>query len=210
MARAYKLTRGLGKPTLAVLMGYKDLGGNGILEQQVTQTQSPENWMSDEDLPDPEDNTETAIEARRALGNDLSGLNGRELILAINKMNPGQKRVLAAKGNAAVRKILLRDPNFEIQLAVVSSAKTTESEVEQLAGLASTAEIVLKTIATDGRWMKSYRIKHRLATHPKTPMALATRCLRALTAHDLKKIAADPNVRKSVVQAAQQMVQTRR
>ena len=140
----------------------------------------------------------------------LGRISSKELILAIKKMNPGQKRLLAAKGNAAVRKILLRDPNFEIQLAIVSSPKTTEGEVEQLAGLASTTEIVLKTIATDGRWMKSYRIKRCLAVHPKTPAGLATRCLRSLTAHDLKKIVQDPNVRRSLVQAAQQMLQTRR
>ena len=61
---------------------------------------------------------------------ELEGLNSRELGLALRKMNMGQKKLMAVKGNAAIRKILLRDPNSDIQLAVLNSPKATESEIE--------------------------------------------------------------------------------
>lgn len=140
----------------------------------------------------------------------LVGLNPREIRLAIAKMNAGQKKLLAVKGNAAIRKILLRDPNTDVQLAVVNSPKTNESEIEGLAGLPSTSEIVLKTIFSNPRWMKSYRIKLSLAKNPKSPMNVVQRCLRSLTQHDLKKISQDSNLRQPVTQAAQRMLKTRR
>ena len=141
---------------------------------------------------------------------ELSSLNSKELVLALKKMNIGQKKVLALKGNVAMRKMLLRDPSVEVQLAVINSPKTTESEIERHAGLASTAEIVLKTISNNSRWMKSYRIKHALAKNPKTPIGIASRCLRSLTKHDVKKISTDPNVRKPLAQTAQRMLRSRR
>ncbi len=137
---------------------------------------------------------------------DLSELSGKDLILAVAKMNVGQKIVLALKGNAAVRRILMRDPNVEVQLAIVNSPKTLEGDIEFLAGLPVSAEVVLTTIFSDSRWSKSYRIKHALAKNPKTPASIATKCMRSLTAHDLRKLSVDPNARKSVSQAAQRML----
>lgn len=161
------------------------------------------------DIPDLEDG-EPGTHVVKPAALELKGLAGKDLILALQKMSPGHKRVLAMKGMGSVRRILLRDPNYDVQLAIVASPKSSESEIEQLASFATTGEVVLKTIGNDGRWMRSYRIKRALALNPKTPMALVTRCLRALTPHDLKKIAVDPNVRRLVAQAANQMVATRR
>ncbi len=160
--------------------------------------------MSDDEKP------QQSTPAYRSPMAELEGLNSRELILTIKKMNIGQKKLLAIKGSAAIRKILLRDPNFEIQLAIVNGPKTNESEVEQLAKLPSTSEIVLKTISSSTRWMKSYRIKKSLVTNPKTPIGIANRRLRDLTTHDIKKISQDPHLRKPLTRAAQQMLRTRK
>lgn len=141
---------------------------------------------------------------------ELSKLSYKDLLLAIAKMNAGQKQILALKGSPSVRKVLLRDPNLEVQLAIVNSPKASEAEIEQVAGHASTAEVVLKAIASDGRWTKSYRVRLALAKNPKTPAGMATKCLMGLTAHDLKKLAIDPGVKKVIAQAAQRMVKTQK
>ena len=141
---------------------------------------------------------------------ELAGLNTREMALAVRKMNMGQKKLLAMKGNAAIRKMLLRDPNSEVQLAVVASPKATESEIESVAQLPATSDIVLKSIFSDARWMKSYRIKHGLAKNPKTPLNIVQRCLRSLTVHDLKKLSQSPYLRKPVIQAVDRLLKTRK
>jgi hypothetical protein len=158
--------------------------------------------MSDDEDPD--------VPKRQNMFSELEGLNNREQMLAIKKMNAGQKKLLAMKGSASIRKMLLRDPNFEIQLAVLNSPKTIESEVESVARLPSSAEIVLKTIFSNPRWMKSYRIKLGLASNPKTPMNIVRRCLRSLTAHDLKKISQNPHLKKQVTLAAKQLLHNKK
>lgn len=141
---------------------------------------------------------------------ELNKLNSREQMLAIGKMNSGQKKQLALRGSPTIRKFLLRDPNVDVQLACINSPKVLESEVENIARLPSTAEVVLQSIFSNPRWMKSYRIKLSLSANPKTPMNIVRRCLRSLTPHDLKKLAKDPHLRKQVAQAAQQLISKKR
>lgn len=163
-------------------------------------TDSPEQLRSGSALPG------STVPGSVGPGMDLSQLNPKELILAITKMNVGQKQQLALKGNGAARKILLRDPNIDVQLAIVKSPKTSEGEIEQMAGMAASAEAVLKAVFADARWSKSYRIKLALAKNPKTPTSIANRCLIGLTTHDLKRLSVDPNTKKIVAQAAIRML----
>lgn len=164
--------------------------------------------MTDDEKPEEQQDEEKERESHSSIPqlNDISGMNTREMLLALRKLNVGQKQILALKGNAAVRKALLRDPSIEVQLAIVNSPKTSEGEIEQLAALPASAEIILKTIFSDSRWSKSYRIKHALARNPKTPPSIATRCLMSLTPHDLRKLSQDPSTRKVIAQAAQRML----
>lgn len=141
---------------------------------------------------------------------DLSRLSYKDLLLAVGKMNVGQKQLLALKGGATIRRILLRDPNVEVQLAIVNSPKTSESEIEQIAGLPASTEVVLQAVFSDGRWAKSYRIKLALAKNPKTPLSIANRCLKSLTPHDLRKLSIDPYMRKPIAQTALRMLNSYR
>jgi len=159
---------------------------------------------------DEEQNSAKTQRRSSNLFSELDGLNSRELALAIKKMNMGQKKQLAMKGSPAIRRILLRDPNSEVQLAVVASPKTNESEIESIAKMPATSEIVLKTIFSNSRWFKSYRIKLALTMNPKSPMSVVNRCIRTLTSHDLKKISQNSALRKVVSQAATRLLKTRR
>ena len=156
------------------------------------------------------DEQKTATCASSNVIEDFSQLSTKELLLAIAKMNVGQKQRLALKGNASARRILLRDPNMDVQLAIVNSPKTSESEIEQIAGMPATAEIVLKTVFSDVRWSKSYRIKHALAKNPKTPVSVANRCMMTLAPHDLRKLSVDPSTRKAIAQSAQRLLNHRK
>ena len=81
---------------------------------------------------------------------------------------------LAMKGRREERAILIRDPNKLISLAVLSSPKLTESEVEMFARMTSVSEEVPRTIASTpvARIAASSR---RRKTHPHTPCSSAGR-----------------------------------
>ena len=133
----------------------------------------------------------------------------KELQLKILKMNPGQKRILALKGNISERKILIRDSNLDVQIAVLTSPKCTEGEVEKIAALASTHDRVLKHIYSTGRWAKSQRIKLACLKNPKLPMQICRKFLSSLHKHHVTKILKDPTMPKKTKELAQIIVKRR-
>ena len=76
----------------------------------------------------------------------------------ISKMSFTQRLKAATKGTAEMRAILVRDTNKMIAAAVMSSPKLTEQEIETFSRMGSVSEDILRIIAHNRKWMKSYKI----------------------------------------------------
>lgn len=109
---------------------------------------------------------------------------------------------LAMRGTREQRSQLIRDSNKLVAVAVLSSPKLNESEVESFARMANLTEDVLRIIATNRAWVKNYNVVAALTRNPKTPPALAMNFLQRLNERDLKKLATDRNVSEPVRLAA--------
>jgi hypothetical protein len=120
----------------------------------------------------------------------------------LQKMTFPQKLKAASKGTREMRSILVRDPNKMIAATVMSSPKLTEQEIESIAGMGSVSEDVLRMIAHNRSWMKSYKIMVRLVRNPKFPVALSMNLLQRVNNKDLGLIAIDRNVPEPVRIAA--------
>jgi hypothetical protein len=112
----------------------------------------------------------------------------------IAKMTFTQRLKAASKGTREMRAILVRDTNKMIAAAVMSSPKLTEQEVESIARMASVSEDVLRMIAHNRAWMKSYKVVLGLVKNPKTPVALSMNLLQRVSTKDCSQIAVDRNV----------------
>ena len=112
----------------------------------------------------------------------------------ISGMTVAQRIGLAMKGSREERAILIRDPNKLVSVAVLSSPKMTEPEIESIAKMASISEEILRIIANTRGWMKRYGIVVALARNPKTPVAISMNLLARLTDKDLRAISTDRNV----------------
>jgi hypothetical protein len=112
----------------------------------------------------------------------------------ISRLNVAQRVALAMKGSREERAILIRDPNKLVAVAVLSSPKMTESEIESIAKMASVSDEILRIIANTRQWMKRYTVVAALARNPKTPVAISMNLLPRLTDKDLRAISADRNV----------------
>ena len=109
---------------------------------------------------------------------------------------------LAMRGSREQRSQLIRDSNKLVAVAVLSSPKLNESEVENLARMANLTEDVLRIIGSNRAWVKNYNIVSALTKNPKTPTALAMNFLQRLNERDLKRLATDRNVAEPVRLAA--------
>ena len=112
----------------------------------------------------------------------------------IAAMTIAQRIGLAMKGSREERAILIRDPNKIVAVAVLSSPKMTETEIESVAKMASISDEILRMIANNRAWTKRYGIIAALARNPKTPVAISMNLLARLSEKDLRSISADRNV----------------
>jgi hypothetical protein len=112
----------------------------------------------------------------------------------IAKMSFTQRLKAASKGTREMRSILVRDTNKMIAAAVMSSPKLTEQEVESIARMAAVSEDVLRMIANNRAWMKSYKIVLGLVKNPKTPVAISMNLLQRVNNKDVAQMAIDRNI----------------
>jgi hypothetical protein len=110
------------------------------------------------------------------------------------EMNVPQKMARATKGTREERAILIRDPNKLIAIAVLSSPKLTDSEVESIAKMSSVSDEILRIISHNRNWMKSYVVVSALARNPKTPLAVSMNLLSRLSEKDLRTLSTNRNV----------------
>jgi hypothetical protein len=124
------------------------------------------------------------------------------LVQRLAAMTVPQKVKAAMKGPREMRGVLIRDANKLVALAVLSSPKVTETEVETYARMTSVSEDVLRTIAQTRAWVKNYGVVNALVKNAKTPVALSLNLLNRLTEADVRRVSIDRNVAEPVRIAA--------
>jgi hypothetical protein len=124
----------------------------------------------------------------------------------ISKMSFTERLKAAMKGSAEMRAILVRDTNKMISAAVMSSPKLTEQEIETFSRMGSVSEDILRIIAHNRKWMKSYKITLGLVRNPKTPIAISMNLLQRIQQKDLTQMAIDRNIPEPLRIAAKKKV----
>jgi predicted component of type VI protein secretion system len=112
----------------------------------------------------------------------------------IASLNVAQRMTLAMKGSREERAVLVRDPNKIVAVAVLSSPKLTETEVESIAKMANVSDEILRIIGFSRAWTKNYAVVHALARNPKTPVAMSMNFLARLSDKDLRNLSTNRNV----------------
>jgi hypothetical protein len=122
---------------------------------------------------------------------------GKERPATIQKialMSIAQRVQLAMKGSREERAILVRDNNKIVAVAVLSSPKVTETEIESIAKMASLSDEILRLIANTRAWVKNYQIVLALVNNPKTPVAVSMNLLQRLNDRDMRMLSANRNI----------------
>ena len=123
-------------------------------------------------------------------------------------MTVSEKIKAAMRGSREERTILIRDPNKLVSLAVLSSPKVTEREIESYAKMANVSEDALRVIGTTRAWTKSYAIIRSLAFNPKSPISVSMTLVCRLVEKDIRMITMDRNIAEPVKILARKSLQT--
>jgi hypothetical protein len=112
----------------------------------------------------------------------------------LSAMTVAQRMTRAMKGTREERAILIRDPNKIVAVAVLSSPKVSDTEVEGFARMTNVSEEILRIIAHTRAWIKNYGVVLALVKNAKTPVALSMNLLPRLNDRDLRQLSTDRNV----------------
>ena len=122
----------------------------------------------------------------------------------IQALNVAQRIALAMKGSREERGILIRDPNKIVGVAVLSSPKLSDQEVETIAKMTSISDELLRMISMTRAWIKNYPVVVALAKNPKTPVGISMNLLARLNDRDLRLLSTDRNVAEILRTTARQ------
>ena len=142
-------------------------------------------------------------------GEDLPGVpeeGDKDSATLISGLPIMERLKLATKGTREQRAVLIRDPNKLIAVAVLSSPKLSESEVEAFARMGNVSEEVLRIIGNNRSWTKNYGVIAALVRNPKTPPGISLNLLARLNDRDLKMLSMDRNVPEGLRIAARKYV----
>jgi len=125
---------------------------------------------------------------------ELTQKDRETLIQKIGNMTVVEKIKAALTGNLETRSILIRDSNKIISRAVLQSPKISDTEAETYAAAKNVSEEVLRLIAMNRRFMKTYVVMRALVNNPRAPIDITMPLLNRLNERDLKGIAINRNV----------------
>lgn len=131
------------------------------------------------------------------------------LIRRIMFMNAKDRMKLAMKGDREARSILIRDSNKVVAVAVINNPRVTDQEVENIAAMRTVAGEVLRLIALNRGWARSYSIIHNLVRNPRTPIPTVISTLPRIRTKDLQHLSQNRNVSEAVRRQALRLSQTR-
>lgn len=131
------------------------------------------------------------------------------LLQRINRMTAAEKIKTALTGNQEERLVLIRDSNKIVARAVLQSPKLSDLEVENFASMKNVTEEVLRLIAMNRKFIKSYNVMRSLINNPRTPIDVGLPMLNRLNERDLKGLTINKNVAEVLRSMATKMIKQR-
>ena len=217
-------------PAIVDALGDNPLTGRAQIDRILSflglernEAEVPETQERSDDWPDPEEITDEEAQAAlmAVLGNDVSGLDRRlvqdldeemteeergNLYQRIQTMTVMEKIKLARVGNKEARALLVRDKNKIVATASIRSPKITDAEIANFAKSRALCDDVIRVIANNREWTRSYQVKIGLATNPKCPAPTAMKFVNHLQERDLRALMKSRDVPSAVSSHARRLL----
>ncbi len=183
---------------------------------EVPDRETDDSWLGLEYIEEIYEETE---EQRKAILSKILGemqaeedeIPGERISMLNRIMRMGVKdRVkLGMKGDREARNILIRDPNRLVSSSVVNNPRISEQEIENIASMRSISEDILRQVASNRQWSRSYSVMHSLAKNPRTPIANVMTIMSRLQLRDLVSLSKNRNVSDAVRRHAARLLSAR-
>lgn len=129
------------------------------------------------------------------------------LFKRVQGMKVSEKIKLGLTGGQQARKLLIKDSNKMVASAVLKSPRITENEVEAISRNKSMNEEIVRMVAQNKEWTRSYHMKLNLVQNPKTPLPEAMRFMNYLRDKDLMDLSRSRSVPSQIKAQARRIIQ---
>lgn len=134
----------------------------------------------------------------------------KEILLPLHariaEMTVSQKIRRAMLGTSAERLLLVRDTNRLVSSAAAQSPMLNENEAARIAASRQVSEDVLRIIARNKEFTRSYQVKLNLINNPRTPFTFSARLIPHLRDNDVRSLSKSKNVSSNVKTACRQLL----
>lgn len=184
---------------------------------EVSDADLDDSWLPSERYEDlgEEDFAAQQAAVQRIIESERLELGGEitperiSLIRRIMYMNAKDRVKLARKGDREARSILIRDPNRVVASAVINNPRISDQEAENIASMRTVSDEVLRLMASNRGWARSYTITHNLARNPRTPIPTVINMLPRIRTKDLKHMSENRNISEAVRRQARRLAESR-
>ncbi len=184
---------------------------------EVLDADLDDSWLPAERYEDlgPDDFAEQAAVAQKIIESERLEAGGNiapervTLIRQMMMMNARDRMKLARKGDREARSILIRDSNKMVAAAVINNPRITNQEAENIASMRTISDEVLRLVAMNRSWARSYSIIHNLARNPRTPIPAVINLLPRIRTKDLSNLSQNRNVSEAVRRQALRLAEAR-
>lgn len=183
---------------------------------EVLDADLDDSWLPAERYEElsPENLVEHAAAVQRIIESERleSGTVTQERITLIRRvmfMNAKDRIKLARKGDREARSILIRDPNRIVAAAVINNPRISDQEAENIASMRTVSTEVLRLVALNRNWARSYTIIHNIVRNPRSPIPTVIGILPRIRAKDLHHLSQNRNVSEAVRRQATRLSVTR-
>jgi hypothetical protein len=128
------------------------------------------------------------------------------LLQKISRMSVAEKINAALMGSQEERVVLVRDSNKIVARAVLQSPKLSDQEVENIATMKNVSEEVLRLLAMNRKFIRSYSVACNLINNPRTPIDTGLPLIHRLNDRDLKELSRNKNVAEVIRSMATKLV----
>lgn len=182
---------------------------------EVSDAELDDSWLPSERYDEVEDEASLAAAMQKVIEFETLEAGAPiapdrvSLIRRLMLMNARDRMKLARKGDREARSILIRDSNKMVAAAVINNPRITEQEAENIATMRTVADEVLRLMAMNRNWARSYTIIHNLVRNPRTPIPTVINILPRIRTKDLQNLAQNRNVSDAIRRQANRLAQAR-
>lgn len=182
---------------------------------EVSDAELDDSWLPSERYDEAEDPAMLAAAMQKVIEYETMESGSQitpervSLIRRLMLMNTRDRMKLARKGDREARSILIRDSNKMVAAAVINNPRITDQEAENIATMRTIADEVLRLMAMNRNWARSYTIIHNLARNPRTPIPTVINILPRIRTKDLQHLAQNRNVSDAIRRQASRLSQAR-